>query len=119
MARSADFTVIKDTWMALIDRDTVEFEVPSNLHTGSYSVLSFMVDANNLGRLTLKIRLNGIEVWNWVWADSDDHPVHLYQEVVAPGVVRAGQNVLSIDGSSEDGAYVRFSDIVLWWRGEV
>ena len=119
MARIADYTIIADAWVIQADQDTIEFQVSANLNVPSRAVLGFMLDVDNNGELTLKIRLNGHEVWSWHYSDESRHPVRYFQEVIGGNVVRPGTNVLSFDGSSGDKWFAQISDAVLWFQVNV
>ena len=114
MARIADYTIVTDAWVIQANQDTLEFEVPSNLNVSSRAILGFMLDVDNNGELTLKIRLNGHEVWSWHYSDESRHPVRYFQEVIGGNVLRAGTNVFSFDVSSDELNFVQISDAVIW-----
>jgi hypothetical protein len=114
MARIADYTIITDNWVVQATQDTFEFQVPDNLNVESRAVLGFMLDVDNNGELTIKMRLNGTQVWSWHYSDESRHPVRYFQEVIGGNVVRPGTNVLSFDGSSGDKWFAQISDAVLW-----
>ena len=59
MARIADYVILADAWVIQADQDTIEFNLPENVSVASRSVLGFMLDVDNNGELTLKVRLNG------------------------------------------------------------
>jgi len=119
MPRVADYSIISDGWVAGPDNDQIEFTVASNVDPGSRSILGFMLDVKNNDDLTIKIRINGSEVWKWNYSGSSDHPVRYFQEVVGAGIVKPGTNVFSIDTSSGDKHYVGLSDIVIWWQANI
>ena len=63
MPRVADYSIISDGWVAGPDNDQIEFTVASNVDPGSRSILGFMLDVKNNDDLTIKVRINGSEVW--------------------------------------------------------
>lgn len=117
MARVADYSIIADGWVVEFNQDTINFSVPSNVDAGSRCVLGFMLHVDNLDDLFLKLRLNGTEVWNWNY--SSDDRIQFFQEVVAAGVLKPGNNVFSFDSSSGDFSLVELSDIVIWWQANI
>lgn len=119
MARVADYSIIADGWVVEANQDTINFNVPSTIDAGSRTVLGFMLKVGNLDDMTLKLRINGTEVWNWSWSGSSDDPARFFQEVVAAGVVKPGANVFSFDSSSGDFRFVELSDIVITWQANI
>jgi hypothetical protein len=119
MARVADYSIIADGWVVEANKDTVNFEVPSNIDAGSRSILGFMLDVHNLDDMTLTIRVNGTKVWTWHYSGGSSHPVRYFQEVIPAGVVKPGMNVFSFDSSSGDVRFVQLSDIVIWWQANI
>ena len=119
MARVADYSIIADGWVVEATQDTMNFNVPSNIDAGSRAVLGFMLKVENLDDMTLKLRMNGTEVWSWTWSGSSDLPTRFFQEVIAAGVVKPGSNVFSFDSSSGDFRFVQLSDIVIWWQANI
>lgn len=117
MARVADFTIITDSWISEFGEDTVEFEVPNTLHSGSRSVLGFMLEFLNIEDATITLRLNGEKIWNWNY--SDGRRVQYFQEVIAAGVLKSGQNVFHINSTSGDARSLRISDAVIWWQANI
>ncbi|MFT3807988.1 hypothetical protein [Arenimonas sp.] len=117
MARIADFTIITDSWVSEFGDEQVEFEVPDTLHTGSRSVLGFMLEFLNIEDASIVLRLNGEKIWNWNY--SDGRRVQYFQEVIASGVLKAGNNVLRFDSSSDDARSLRISDAVIWWQASI
>lgn len=117
MPKVADYSIIADGWVVEATQDTVNFDVPSNIDTGSRSILGFMLEVDNLDDMTLTLRLNGTKVWNWNYSSGDR--VMYFQEVVAAGVVKAGANVFSFDSSSGDFRFVQLSDITLLWQATI
>jgi hypothetical protein len=117
MARVADYAIIADAWhVEGFDATTINFEVPSNIDNGSRCVLGFMMKEDNLDDLTLRLKINGTEVWNWSVSGSSDYPARFFQEVVAAGVVHAGTNTFSFHTSSDDFRFTELSDVVLWFQ---
>ncbi|HSF32542.1 MAG TPA: hypothetical protein VLK82_18985 [Candidatus Tectomicrobia bacterium] len=119
MARVADYSIIADGWVVEAQKDTINFEVPSNIDAGSRAILGFMLDVHNLDDMTLTIRLNGTKVWTWNYSGGSSHPARFFQEVIAAGVVKPGTNVFSFDSSSGDYRFVQLSDIVVWWQANI
>jgi hypothetical protein len=117
MPRVADYSIIADGWVVEASKDTINFEVPSNVDAGSRSILSFMLHVDNLDDTTLTLRMNGTAVWNWNY--SDGNRVRHFQEVIPAGVVKPGTNVFSFDSSSGDFRLVELSDIVVWWQANI
>jgi len=117
MARVADYSIVTDGWVVEANQDTISFEVPENVHTGSRSILGFMLEVYNLDDTTLTLRLNGEKVWTWKY--SGGRRVTFFQEVIAAGVVKAGTNVFSFDSSSGDARFVQISDVVVWWQASI
>jgi hypothetical protein len=118
MARVADYSIIADAWVLERDQDTIMFDVPATINKESRSVLSFMLQTGHLEDMSLTIRLNGTEVWNWRYGGNCDH-TQFFQEVVASGVVKAGTNKLRFVSSSDDARFVQLSDIVLLWQANI
>ena len=119
MPRIADYVILADAWVIQADQDTIDFNLPANVSVASRSVLGFMLDVDNNGELTLKVRLNGHEVWSWHYSDESRHPVRYFQEVVGGSVLRPGGNVFSFDVSSGELNFVQISDAVLWIQVDV
>lgn len=117
MARVADYTIIADGWVLQFDQDTVNFEVPATIDTGSRSILGFMVHVDNDDDLTLKLKLNDTQVWHWKFPDGNR--VQFFQEVITAGIIKPGKNVFKFESSSEDFNLVELSDIVLWWQANI
>ncbi len=117
MARVADYTIIADGWVLEFDQDTVNFEAPATIDTGSRSILGFMVHVDNDDDLTLTLRLNDTRVWHWKFPDGNR--VQFFQEVITAGIVKPGKNVFKFESSSKDFNVVELSDIVLWWQANV
>ena len=118
MTRVADYSIVADGWVVETAQDTRTFDVPSNIDVGSRSVLSFMLQAEHSDDMSLTVRLNGIEVWNWNYTGDSRH-VQFFQEVVAAGVVKPGKNTLSFDSSSGETPYVALSDIVVLLQANI
>ena len=114
MARIADYTIITDAWVIEGNQDTIEFAIPSNLNVSSSSILGFMFKLNSTDGVTIKFRLNGIEVWSWNFSDGSDLPTRYFQEVVGGNVLRPGTNVFSMQSSSGGKTFMQISDAVLW-----
>jgi len=117
MARVADYAIVADNWhVEGFDSSTINFEVPSNIDKGSRCVLGFMMKEDNLDDLTLKLKINGAEVFEWSVSGGSDYPARFFQEVVAAGVVHAGTNTFSFHTSSGDFRFTELSDIVVWFQ---
>jgi hypothetical protein len=117
MARVADYAIIADGWhVEGFDSTTMNFEVPSNIDNGSRSVLGFMMKVENFDDLTLRLKINGTQVWSWSVSGSSDYPARFFQEVVAAGVVNPGTNTFSFHSSSDDYRFTELSDIVIWFQ---
>jgi len=119
MARVADYAIVADGWVVEFNQTTIKFDVPSNIDAGSRCILGFMFKVENLDDMTLKIRINGTEVWTWTRSGSSNDPARFFQEVVAAGVVKPGTNVFSFDSSSGDARFVELSDIVCWFQANI
>jgi len=117
MAQVADFTVITDNWVLEKDQNSISFNIPSNIDTKSPAVLGFMLNVQNLDDLTLKIHLNGSEVWNWKF--SDDKRTVFFQEVIGAGVLKSGSNVFKFSSTTDDFHLVKVSDVVVWWQANI
>lgn len=118
MQRVASFSVVSDAWVVEAIQNTISFDVPSHLDSGSQSVLSFMLDISCSENTSLILRMNGLRVWHWNYSE-DTRLVQNYQEVLNPGVLRAGTNVFSFDSSSGDVRFLQLSDIVVWWQANL
>jgi hypothetical protein len=117
MATAADYSIVTDGWVLQKNQDTISFNVPSNIDTGSRAILGFMLHAENLESLTLTLRLNGTSVWNWNFAEGKR--LQYFQEVVTAGIVKAGNNVFKFESSTDDFHLVEVSDVVVWWRAKI
>lgn len=117
MPRIADFTIITDSWASEFGEDTLEFEVPDTLHTGSRSVLGFMLEFSNIEDSSITLRLNGEKIWDWNY--SDGRRVQYFQEVIAAGVLKSGRNVFHMNSNSSDARSLRISDAVIWWQASI
>ncbi|HEY7411285.1 MAG TPA: hypothetical protein VII13_11110 [Vicinamibacteria bacterium] len=118
MPRVADYSILADSWWTEgHSPDPISFNVPNNVDPDSRSILSFVLHVWSADDMSLKIRLNGVEVWNWNFSDGER--LRFYQEVVPKGLVRAGTNNLSIDSSSGDYRMVKVSDVVIWWQANI
>lgn len=118
MARVADYSIVADGWVWEGTQTTIKFEVPSNVDAGSRSILGFMLQTDSVDGVTLTLRLNGTQVWDWNYADGGGR-VGYFQEVIAAGVVKPGTNVFSFHCSSDDARFVQLSDIVVWWQANI
>jgi hypothetical protein len=117
MARVADYAIIADGWhVEGFDSTVIDFNVPSNIDDGSRCVLGFMMKEQALDDVTLRIKINGTEVWNWTWSGGSDDPARFFQEVVQAGLVKAGTNTFSFHSSSDDYRFTELSDVVLWFQ---
>jgi hypothetical protein len=116
MARVADYAIVADNWVVDGTQNQIKFNVPSNIDAGSRCVIGFMMKTAHLDAMTLKLRMNGIEIWKITWSGGSDEPARFFQEVVAAGVVKPGANVFSFDTSSGDFRITELSDIVVWFQ---
>src|SRR5258707_128346 len=116
MARVADYAIVADNWVVDGTQNQINFNVPSNIDAGSRCVIGFMMKTDHLDAMTLKLRMNGTEIWNWSWSGGSNDPARFFQEVVAAGVVKPGTNVFSFDTSSGDFRFTELSDIVVWFQ---
>jgi hypothetical protein len=119
MARVADYAIVADSWVVDGVKNEISFTVPSNIDAGSRSVIGFMLKTDHLDAMTLTLRMNGFEIWNWSWSGGSDDPARFFQEVVAAGVVKPGRNVFSFDTSSGDARFTELSDIVVWFQANI
>jgi hypothetical protein len=117
MSLIADYTIVSDAWVLQYDTDTVNFTVPSNIHTGSRTILGFMLHVDNQADLTLKLNMNGSQIWSRTFESGDR--IQFFQEVVTAGVVKPGKNVFTFKTTSDDYNLVELSDIVLWWQASI
>ncbi len=114
MARLADYSIITDQWVLERDQDTIHFDVPSTIHSGSRCVLGFMLNVVCLDDTTVTLRLNGDKVFEWTY--SEGGRTQFFQEVIGAGILQGGDNVLSWDTWSSEPTAVRLSDAVVWWQ---
>lgn len=116
MARVADYSIIADGWVLERDKDTIDFEVPSNIDAGSRSILGFMLLHDSEDEMSLTLRMNGTEVWEYNF--SSGRRLRSFLEVIGAGIVKPGKNVFSFQSS---GGYtmVKLSDIVVWWQANI
>ena len=118
MARVADYVILQDNWkVETAANSPVKFTVPSNIHPGSRSVLTFMFKVDTSGDAVLKIEINGTEVWVWQATGSVERPAHCVQEVVDANILKPGENILKWH-SKGDWRVTQLSDIVLWVQVE-
>ena len=118
MPRVADYSIVADSWWTEgFGQDPLTFTVPDNIDAGSRTILTFMLSTANLDDMTIKIRMNGTEVWNWSYSDGDR--VGFFQEVMADGVLKPGENKMHIDSSSGNARSTNLSDIVVWWQANI
>ena len=122
MGNIGNFSVVRDTWTHDDLRNGIDVDVPNHIDLDKRSVLSFMLNVTVEGSVAFSLRINGTKVWNATFLNTKrwGH----FQEVVAKGVVREGTNTVSFEydsssGGSFDYSSVEFSDIVIWWRGEI
>jgi hypothetical protein len=113
VARVADYVIIRDDWVFGKDAAPITFNIPSNAHTGSRSVLSFMFKVDTSGPMTMKVSINGTEVWVWKADGSLERPMHRIQEVVEANILKPGENVFRWKTSGEDERVTKISDVVL------
>jgi hypothetical protein len=118
MARVADYSIVTDSWVIEVSQHSINFDVPSNIDPGSRCVLNFMLQVYHLDDMTLVVRINGTEVWNWTYK-GDSKTVMFFQEVVAAGVVKPGANTFSFHTTTTDATAVQFSDVVVWWQANI
>ena len=116
MARVADYAIVADSWVIEAFQTTISFSVPLNIDAGSRSVIGFMLKTDHSDAMTLKLRMNGTEIWNWSWSGGSNDPVRFFQEVIGAGVVKPGANTFSFDSSSGGARAVELSDIVVWFQ---
>jgi hypothetical protein len=119
MARVADYSIIADGWVLERDKDSINFDMPSNVDSGSRCVLGFMFDAGTLDDTTVTVKLNGTQVWSWTASGSYDGPIRFFQEVIPAGVLKSGSNTFKFHSSSDDFTFLQLSDIVVWWQANV
>jgi hypothetical protein len=117
MATVADYAIVADDWN--VYDETIHFDVPDSIDSGSRCILAFMLKQANFHDMTLKVLINGTEVWNWSWTGTSDDPAHVIHEVVAAGVVHSGQNSFQFKTSSEGHSFTGLSDIVVWFKAKV
>lgn len=118
MPRVADYSVLRDAWWTEgSSPDPIKFTVPNNVDAGSRSILGFVLHTWNEDDMSLTIRVNGTPVWDWTYKDGVRFAY--FQEVLAAGLVKPGDNTLSIDSSSGDFRMVRVSDVVIWWQANI
>jgi len=118
MARVADYVIIADAWH--VDdgsTNTIRFNVPSNFHAASRCVLSFMFKVASADDMTLRVSINGTDVWTWNTSGGTDQPMRCIQEVVSANIVKAGENLFQFFTNSSDFRFTELSDIVLWFQG--
>jgi hypothetical protein len=118
MARVADYSIVTNAWVIEAAQHSINFDVPSNIDPGSRSILTFMLQVYHLDDMTLVVRINGSEVWNWTYT-GDSKTVMFFQEVVAAGVVKPGTNIFSFHTTTDDATAVQFSDVVVWWQTNI
>ena len=116
MTKAASYAIVTDSWVIESLQTTISFTVPSNIAADSRSVIGFMLKTDHLDAMTLKLRVNGTEIWNWSWSGGSDDPAQFFQEVIGAGVVKPGANVFSFDSSSGDARFLELSDIVVWFQ---
>jgi hypothetical protein len=116
MTKAASYAIVTDSWVIEALQTTISFTVPSNIAADSRSVIGFMLKTDHLDAMTLKLRMNGTEIWNWSWSGGSDDPAQFFQEVIGAGVVKPGANVFSFDSSSGDARFLELSDIVVWFQ---
>jgi hypothetical protein len=115
MPKVADYSIVMDHWLNIGSAAT--FEVPENVDLDSKTVLSFMLRSWSIGSLSIIMKLNGKQVWDWKFEDGDR--VMLFQEVIPAGFLKPGKNKLSWDGKQEDLANLDLSDVVFWWQANI
>ncbi len=119
MARVADYAIVADGWVVEATKNTITFNVPANIDERSRCIVGFMLKVENEDDMTLKLRMNGNDIWDWQWTGGSDDPARFFQEVVSAGVVKPGANVFSFDSSSGDFRFVELSDIVVWFQANI
>jgi len=122
MGNIGNFSVVRDDWSHDALRNGIDVDVPNHIDLDKRSVLSFMLSVLVEGSVGFSLRINGTKVWNATFLNTNRWGQ--FQEVIAAGVVRPGINTVSFeyDGSSDgrfDFSGVKFSDIVIWWRGDI
>jgi hypothetical protein len=117
MARIGDFSVITDSWLNTFNTNTITFGIPATIDTASATVLGFMLKTENIDDIKVTLKLNGTSIWHWNY--SDGKRVQFFQEVIGAGTVVAGNNVLTIESSSDDNHLVEVSDVVLHWQANI
>jgi predicted aldo/keto reductase-like oxidoreductase len=118
MARVADYSIVTDAWVIEAAQHSINFDVPSNIDPGSRSVLNFMLSVDHIDDMTLVVRINSSEVWNWTYK-GDSQTVMFFQEVVSAGVVKPGTNTFSFHTTTDDATAVQFSDVVVWCQANI
>lgn len=119
MAQIADYTIVTDSWFEVLEEDTIEFNVPSNIDKGARSILGFMIDIHHNDDAKVAVRLNGTQVWNWSYVGNVDERAQFFQEVVSAGLLKAGANKLRFRATSDEGMNLKFSDVVFWWQANI
>jgi hypothetical protein len=118
MPRVADYSIIADNWVVEAVQNSVKFNVPETIDLKSQCILGFMIQASHTDDMTLTVRINGTQVWKWSYTGGHKH-TQFFQEVIAGGIVKSGENTFSFQTSVDDHAFVQLSDIVLWWQANI
>ena len=120
MARVADYSIIADGWVLdQGNQNAINFDMPSNVDAGSRCILGFMFNAGSLDDMTVTLKLNGTEVWNWTATGSSDPLIRYFHEVIPAGVLKGGTNTFKFKSSSDDLTFLELSDIVVWWQANI
>lgn len=117
MQHVANYTVIRDVWMLECDQNRVEFSVPNSLNRLWPAVLTFMLNVDNLEDTSIALVLNDYRVWDWTFEAG--RRTMFFQEVINPGRLQVGDNVLRFESSSKGARVVQLSDIVVWWQSNI
>src|SRR5262245_26655079 len=113
MPRAADFSVIVDAQQSWKTFGEMKWTLPNTCDLNSPSVLAWILLINTLGdRIHLDIRINGIKIYSETM-DNEKRYLTLH-EVVNPGVLRHGENVINFLFSVDDATFAAVSDVVLW-----
>ena len=121
MARIADYGIVTSGTFSLGSNGGamvkgMTITLPSNLHAGSRSVLSYVIRGVNVGDIfKVRIKINNKVVDNLSYDDIEFGIDRTLQKVVGKDVLKAGENAVLFEVQNEaaPGGKVTFSDVVL------
>ncbi len=112
MAIVADYIVINDSSFELGENQevTFDFELPSDFHSASKAILSYLIYPDNTGNQAYEIEINDEVIRENTVSTG---VIHGLWEVYPGTMMETGPNTVQFRVESTSGS-LKFSDVVLW-----